>query len=112
MLKSIQETTDKSLFLAHRKGTSREIFVQKKRFGISLLQSNSLAVVHFENTGQEGWGDGLVGKVLATKHEYLSLIPSNHIKSKVERHLLINPVLGRKDQEMSGLAGQLAKGNW
>lgn len=91
---------------------SRENFVQKERFGISLLKSNSLAVVHFENTGQEGWGDGLVGKVLATKHECLSLIPSNCIKSKVERHLLINPVLGRKGQEMSGLAGQPAKGNW
>lgn len=65
MLKSIHETMDKSLFLAHWKGMSREIFVQKERFGISLLKSNTLAVVHFENTGQEGWGDGLVGKVLA-----------------------------------------------
>lgn len=91
---------------------SREIFAQKERFGISLLKSNFLAVVHFDNTGQEGWEDGLVGKVLATKHEYPSLIPSNDIKIKVERHLLMNPVLGRKGQEMSGLAGQLAKGNW
>jgi hypothetical protein len=41
--------------------------VENERYGLSLLKSNSLAVIHFENRGPEGWEDGLVGKVLVKK---------------------------------------------